>query len=116
MTNNKPTLALLATSNGLGQAPDELQLILAKNYFALLIKEEYTPNFICFYADGVKLTCKGSPVIEELKALEYRGTKLIICKTCLNYFKLVDQVEAGMVGTMHDIVDVQLNVKKVINL
>src|SRR5664279_1484740 len=96
------SLGLLVTRNGLGEAPAELQQILVKNYFSLLVQEEETPAYICFYADGVKLTCTGSVILEELKTLESRGSKLIICKTCLNYFKIADQVEAGMAGTMHD--------------
>jgi hypothetical protein len=110
------SFGLFVTRNGLGEAPAELQQILVKNYFALLVKEEETPAYICFYADGVKLTCTGSVVIEELKTLESRGAKLIICKTCLHYFNISDQVEVGMVGTMHDILDIQLRVGKVVNL
>ncbi len=110
------SLGLFVTRNGLGEAPTELQQILVKNYFSLLVKEEETPAYICFYADGVKLACTGSAILEELKTLESRGSKLIICKTCLHYFNISDQVETGMVGTMHDILDIQLRVGKVINL
>jgi len=116
MFNNNTSLALMVTRDGLGEAPDELQKILIKNYFALLVKEKLPPDFICCYGNGVKLTCKGSPVIEELKSLEKTGTKIIICKTCLNYFNLEDQIETGMIGTMHDIVDIQLNAGKVITI
>jgi hypothetical protein len=110
------SLGLFVTRNGLGEAPDELQQILVKNYFALLVQEDVTPGFICFYANGVKLACTGSPIQEELKELENRGAKIIICKTCLNYFHLADQVSAGMIGTMHDILDIQLRVEKIVNI
>jgi len=116
MCETDTSLALLVTRNGLGEAPAELQQILVKNYFSLLVNEEETPDFICFYGDGVKLTCIGSNIIGELKTLESHGTKLIICKTCLNYFNIAEQVAIGLVGTMHDILDIQLRAGKVINL
>jgi intracellular sulfur oxidation DsrE/DsrF family protein len=116
MYESNTSLALMITRNGLGEAPPELQAILVKNYFSLLVTEETIPDFVCCYGNGVKLTCKGSPVIEELKALESRGAKIIICKTCLNYFQLEDQVETGMVGTMHDIVDIQFKTGKTITI
>jgi hypothetical protein len=116
MFNKNTSLALMVTRDGLGEAPAELQKILIKNYFSLLVMEKLTPNFICCYSNGVKLTCKGSPIIEELKSLENRGTKIIICKTCLSYFNIEDQIETGMVGTMHDIVDIQFNAGKVITI
>jgi hypothetical protein len=116
MSNNITSFALVLTRNGLGDSDPELQQILVKNYFALLIKEEFLPDFICFYANAVKLTCTGSPIIEELKELEKRGAKLIICKTCLNYFNIIEQVKVGMIGTMHDIVDIQFRAGKVLSL
>ena len=111
--NNTVSIAIIVTRNGLGDASAELQQTLAKNYFSLLQKENYIPNFICFYGDGVKLTCTGSPVIEDLKSLEKKGTKLIICKTCLIFYHLLELCEVGMVGTMHDIIDIQFNAGKV---
>jgi hypothetical protein len=35
------------------------------------------------YTDGVRLVCAGAPVLEELRALEASGVRLILCSTCL---------------------------------
>ena len=32
------------------------------------------PGAICFYTDGVKLVCEGSPILQELLALEAQGS------------------------------------------
>ena len=53
---------------------------------------------------GVKLACEGSAVVESLRALEKKGTRLILCRTCLDYFGLMDKVAVGSVGKMTDIV------------
>jgi hypothetical protein len=112
---NKNT-ALVFSSYGMGTATEELRLKLAENYLSIIIKENQLPNFMLFYAEGVKLVTKGSPVIDAFKEIEDRGVKLIVCKTCLNYYNLIEGVKAGMIGTMMDICEIQTNVDKVITL
>ncbi len=109
-------IAVMITREGMGEGPRELSLILVKNYLTLLKSENRVPSFICLYADGVKLACEESSVIRELKALEESGCKLIICKTCLNFYNLSQKLMCGTVGTMLDIIDVQHNTTKIINL
>ncbi len=109
-------IAIMVNHNGMGQAPQELSHILVKNYLTLIHSEEKDPAYICFYGDGVKLTCEGSPVIDQLKAIEQSGTKIIICKTCLVFNNLIDKVRVGTIGTMLDILDIQQNSTKIINL
>jgi hypothetical protein len=74
------------------------------------------PGALCFYADGVKLVVEGSPLLAELRAVEAKGAHLIICKTCLDYFRLTDKVAVGVVGGMGDIIAAQLKAQKVITL
>ena len=45
---------------------------------------------------SVELKVIGSPVL----ALESKGVHLILCSTCLNYFKLVDALQVSIVGGM----------------
>lgn len=94
----------LVTRNGLGEAPAELQRILAVNFFGILGDSDRSPETILFYGDGVKLACEGSAVVESLRAIEKKGTRLILCRTCLEYFGLLDQVAVGAIGKMTDIV------------
>lgn len=109
-------VAVIVNRNGMGEAPAELSHLLIKNYLTLIISEEKYPSYMCFYGDGVKLTCEGSHIVAELKVLEIKGTKIIICKTCLAYNNLMDKVKVGTVGTMLDIIDIQQNSTKIINL
>jgi hypothetical protein len=107
---------LLITNNGMGNAEETLQLTLMGKYFELLLQGGDLPAGLCFYTDGVKLVCEGSPVIESLRSLESRGVHLIICSTCLKYFHLTDKVQVGIVGGMGDILEAQTKAEKVITL
>jgi intracellular sulfur oxidation DsrE/DsrF family protein len=103
-------------NNGMGKADPELQRTLIGKYLELLNQHAELPNAICFFTEGVKLVVEGSPVLEQLHALETKGVRLIVCSTCLNYFGLQDKVKAGIVGGMGDILEAQLKAEKVITL
>ncbi len=107
---------ILFTRNGMGTAPEDLSQTLVKNYLGLLREENKLPAALLFYGEGVKLVCEGSQVLESLSELELRGVKLVVCKTCLNYFGLLDNIKAGHVGTMADILTMQLEAGKVISV
>ncbi len=107
---------LLFTRFGMGDAPADLQGKLAQKFLTLILESDLLPAKILFYTDGVKLACSGSPVIDQLKQLESRGIELVLCKTCLDYFGLGTQVEAGIVGGMPDIIEAMAKAEKVISL
>ncbi len=107
---------ILVTNDGMGKADPALQHKLAAKYFELLMQNSHLPAAICFYADGVKLTVTGSPVLEQLKALEAKGVRLILCSTCLDFYGLSDQTQVGIVGGMSDIIEAQTKASKVITI
>ncbi len=107
---------ILVTNDGIGHADETLQRRLAGKYFELLGHLNELPAAICFYTNGVKLVVEGSPLLEQLHALEVRGVRLIICSTCIEYFGLADKVKVGIVGGMSDIVEAQVKASKVITL
>lgn len=107
---------LLFTRNGVGQAPEDLQQGLAVKFLSLIQESGQLPAKILFYTDGVKLACQGSPVLEQLRVMETKGVELVLCKTCLDYFHLADQVSVGIVGGMPDIIEAMQKASKVISL
>ena len=107
---------ILVNNNGMGKADEALQLTLFGKYIELLMHDSELPAAICFYTEGVKLMCEGSPVLDGLRALESKGVRLIVCSTCLNYFKLNENAKVGIVGGMGDILEAQMIAEKVITL
>ena len=107
---------ILVTNNGMGKADETLQQTLFAKYIELLLQQVELPAAFCFYTEGVKLVCEGSPVLDGLRALESNGVRLIVCSTCLNYFKLNEKVKVGIVGGMGDILEAQMKAEKVITL
>jgi len=111
------SIVIVFKSNGMGTTNvQELREILARKFLGLIADAAPLPDAVCFYTDGVKLVCEGSPILSELRTLESKGVHLVICKTCLDTFGLVDQVQVGIVGGMGDIITAMWSADTVIEL
>jgi hypothetical protein len=111
-----PDTVLLITRFGMGEAEPELQKKLITTYFKLLDENDIRFAAICFYTEGVRLAVSGSPVLDQLKSLEQKGVRLILCSTCLEFFHLTSQEQVGIIGGMADILEAQRLAGKVISL
>jgi len=110
-----PTVVFIP-AYAIGRGPEELQEILIRGFLHTLNEVEPLPDTLIFINTGVKLTIEGSPVVEDLKALEGKGVEILICGTCLNYFGLSDKVAVGTVSNMYTIAEKLLRAGKVISL
>ena len=113
MTEN---VTVIINNNGMGQAETELSHKLAGTFLNMLDLGDRLPGAICFYAEGVKLTTPGSPVLEELQSLADKGVELLVCTTCLNYYSLFDDLQVGNAVGMKEIVAAQWGADKVITI
>ncbi len=116
MTIPESDTVILVTRNGMGDAEPALQKKLVTTYFKLLDENNILPAAICFYAEGVHLVVRDSPVLDALISLEAKGVHLILCSTCLNFYNLTDHVQVGIVGGMTDIIEAQRRAGKVISI
>ncbi|MEW6568064.1 MAG: DsrE family protein [Chloroflexota bacterium] len=115
--STSPSIVVVFTCDGMGStSAEELRHRLAGNFLRLLAQAEPRPRVICFYTDGVKLACEGSPVLEALQALEADGVTLVLCSTCLDYFGLREKVRVGVVGGLPDILTAMWAADKVITV
>ena len=116
MENPLANTVILVTRDGMGSADGTLQHKLLDTWLRLVIENDTLPHAICFYTEGVRLVVHGSPLLERLSQIESLGVRLIICSSCLDYFKLADKVKVGIVGGMADILEAQSRAEKVISL
>lgn len=115
-TRHDPSLLIMCTADGMGQAEAPLRHQLIRTYLKLLVEGDTLPGAICFITDGVKLVVEGSPVLAELRAIEAAGVHLVVCKTCLDYFGLTDRIAVGIIGGMGDIIAAQWQAQKVVSI
>jgi len=87
-----------------------------KMFFFTLTQNSDVPSYVLFMNEGVKVPVGSQQAIEHLKVLAERGTKVLVCGTCLNFYGLSDSLKVGIVSNMYDIAEAMLNVDKVITL
>jgi hypothetical protein len=116
MTHVQKSTLVVVTRNGMGHAAPDLQQKLIGSWLGLVAENGMLPGAVALYSEGVKLAARGSPHLDALRALEEQGVHLILCKTCIDYYGLEDQIEVGIVGGMGDILAAQWKAGKVISL
>lgn len=101
---------------GMGVGEEALRLRLLSTWLQLTLENGTRPGAMALYSDGVRLAAASSPVLELLQRLESEGTRLILCKTCIDHFGIADEVRVGIVGGMGDIIVAQTMAAKTITL
>jgi selenium metabolism protein YedF len=102
LTASGPTVFVIAADT-MGKGNDELGTVLMKAFIHTTIELEAGPDVMIFYNAGVKLAAEGSDFLKDLKELEKKGVKMLVCGTCVNYFNLTGKIAAGVVSNMYDI-------------
>lgn len=96
---------IVIRGEGMGQGNEELGMLLLTNFLRMLSEDKSkTPRMIFCLNHGVKVACKGSIMLAHLSKLVANGCNLVLCKTCLEYLDLMDQVAVGKVGGMNDFI------------
>ncbi len=114
-TDMKKIMVMCATDR-IGFGDDELGLKLMVNFLRTLREMGRELWRLVFVNYGVKLTIDGSEAVDDLKALESGGTKILVCGTCLNHFNLLQRKQVGETTNMLDIVTAMQVADKVINI
>ena len=101
-------------SDKMGEGAEELGKTLLKAFVFSLTQQDKLPKTILFYNGGAHLTCAGSPMLDDLKALEAEGVEILTCGTCLNFYGLTEQLAVGGVTNMYVIAEKMLTAGNVV--
>ena len=115
-TEAQRKILVLMGADRLGRGDDVLGTKLMASFIATL--KEMGPDLWCVVMlnAGVKLAVAGSEVLAGLQDLEQSGVRLLVCGTCLTYFKLLEAKQVGETTNMLDIVTAMQLADKVITL
>jgi tRNA 2-thiouridine synthesizing protein A len=105
--------AVVFASDRMGDGDPELGAILMRAFCQTIVQVE-APQKLLFYNRGVLLTLDDSPVLHELKGLEEMGVGLLVCGTCLDFYKVRDRLAVGQVSNMFSILEAQMQAGRII--
>jgi selenium metabolism protein YedF len=92
----------------------ELGKILIESFFKTLMDATPLPAKIIFLSSGALIPTRNEKIIKMLKYMEEKGVDILTCGTCLEYYKLQEELKAGIITNMFDIVDSLNKATKVI--
>lgn len=101
---------------GLGHAEPALSQRMLGTWLRTVAELRMRPRALALYTAGVAMVADDSPVLSELRALAQVGVPVIACRTCLEFYALLDRVAVGEVGNMAQIVELQAGAAKVVTL
>lgn len=94
-------LVIQVSSDAMGAGSDELGRNLMKAFVYAVTQQDELPRTMLFYNGGARLTCEGSPCLDDLKALADQGVEILTCGTCLNHYGITDKLAVGEVTNMY---------------
>ena len=105
-TNTGKRKVFVFSSNTMGKGDDKLGEILLKAFIHTVTEADTIPDTVILYNSGVKLAIKGTATAEDLSSLASKGVNILVCGTCVKYFSLENEIGAGLISNMYDIVTV----------
>ena len=112
-----PVAAGASCTPGGGCGDGELGYNLMKMALYTLSESDDVPASLLFMNAGVKLVAGGEQqVVDSVRALAEKGTEVLVCGTCLDFYGCKDQLAVGEVSNMYDILGRMQEAAKVITL
>ena len=106
--------AIVVKSRKMGDGDELLGIMLLEAFINNLPEQDLLPKTLVFYNDGIRLLTDDSKVIKALNDLLEKGTKIIACGTCVDYYELKEKINIGTITNMHHITETLLKASKVI--
>lgn len=96
-------LTIAISSREMGSGEKELGDILMRSYIYTVKEITPLPRSIVFFNAGVYLACEESQILDDLKEIKDMGVEILVCGTCLDYYKLNDKIKVGEIANMYSI-------------
>lgn len=107
---------LYLNSDQMGRGNEELGRKLLGIFLEKLADSDVTVDVIGCVNNGIHLTTKGSPVIDSLRKLQEKGTRIATCGTCLDFHQKRNELIIGEVGTMDQTVQIMATADRIIRI
>lgn len=109
-------IMVMCATDRIGFGDDALGLKLMVNFIRTLKEMGDDLWRLVLVNNGVKLAVEGAEVLDDLRAYEAEGLKILVCGTCLDHFGLLEKKQVGETTNMLDIVTAMQLADKTVNI
>jgi intracellular sulfur oxidation DsrE/DsrF family protein len=96
---------IFVNSQFLGKGDELLGEGLLETFFTLLKQNEDLPIAAFFINSGVLALTEQSLASLHIKELSDKGVQILACKTCVDYYRIEDQLMTGSISSMKDFLE-----------
>ncbi len=114
--NRSGSHLFVISADFMGKVDNQLGKLLIKAFLNTLADRDRLPSHLVLFNSGVSLACGEAETVGALKRLEEAGVAILVCGTCLDFFGLKEQLRAGTVSNMYEIVDTLASAEKCITI
>ena len=100
---NENIETVFLSSNTIGRGSDELGALLMRAFLYTLTESDIVPKRLLLMNSGVLLAVEGSEHLTNLRRLVDLDVEILVCGTCLEFFKVKDTLAVGRVSNMQEI-------------
>lgn len=109
--------AVFVGKDHVGEGDPQLGYNLMKMAIYTLSESDDVPASLLFMNGGVKLVAgEEQQIIDSVNKLIEKGTEVLVCGTCLDFYGLKEQLKVGEVSNMYDILGRMQEAAKTITL
>lgn len=95
---------IVINSETMGQGDEVLGKVLIGAFLKKLWVKTVKPDTIILYNSGVKLLAKEAGFMDVMVGLEESGIDILACGTCLDHYDMRQDIVAGHISNMEEIV------------
>ncbi|WP_051309025.1 sulfurtransferase-like selenium metabolism protein YedF [Desulfogranum japonicum] len=108
-------LIYVISADVMGKGSEELGWALLQTFIQTIKDVTPLPQKILFYNSGVRLVTEESGALGALLALQKQGVEILVCGTCLDFYRLQTAIKVGQISNMYDIMNAMAEADQVIS-
>lgn len=97
---------VVINSDKMGTGDEGFGKKLLENFVYALTEQDAIPKMVVLYNSGIRLTTENEKTITDLTALQSKGTEVLSCGLCLDFYGLKEQLKVGSATNMYRIVEI----------
>jgi selenium metabolism protein YedF len=107
---------LFFSADQIGRGDETLGKLLVKGLLSTVSELQRPPRAIVLMNSGVRLAAEREETIEILKVIQGKGTEILVCGTCLDYYHIKEGLRAGRVSNLYEIAESFLSSASVVTV
>lgn len=107
---------LFISNDKIGGGERELGANLMKMFLYAYAEREEPPSMVMLMNAGVRLATENEETASHIKRLEEKGSEVLVCGTCLDYYGLKEKLKVGRVSNMYEIQSALVGAGRLVSL